>query len=104
MLYDVKISVVKQVDTGGIMDEYAIDTFPRTCYLVKKNQDYVSKHMDPPPGFCGWAWADIQRDVAHMAMGSDVPWIKIPGTMITCCTDGLRPVIFKLERLPTGTE
>ncbi|MCK4693736.1 MAG: TIGR04076 family protein, partial [Anaerolineales bacterium] len=27
------------------------------------------------------------------------PWIKQSGTIITCCTDGLRPVIFKVERI-----
>ena len=42
--------------------------------------------------------ADIQRDVAHLAMGGDFPWMKEKGEMVSCCTDGLRPVIFKLER------
>jgi uncharacterized repeat protein (TIGR04076 family) len=50
--------------------------------------------------FCSWAWADIQRDVVHLALGGDFPWIKEKGIGISCCTDGLRPVIFKLERLP----
>jgi len=55
--------------------------------------------MAMPPSFCSWAWADIQRDVAHLAIGGDFPWIKQRGIMITCCTDGLRPVVFKLERI-----
>jgi len=45
-----------------------------------------------------WAWADIQRDVAHLALGGDFSWINKPGSMVSCCTDGLRPVVFKLER------
>jgi len=32
-------------------------------------------------------------------MGGDFPWMRQRGTMITCCTDGLRPVVFKLERV-----
>jgi len=55
--------------------------------------------MAMPPDFCSWAWADIQRDVAHLALGGDFPWMKQRGTMITCCTDGLRPVVFRLERI-----
>jgi uncharacterized repeat protein (TIGR04076 family) len=55
--------------------------------------------MAMPPSFCSWAWGDIQRDVAHLAMGGDFPWMRQRGTMITCCTDGLRPVVFKLERI-----
>ncbi|RLB26553.1 MAG: TIGR04076 family protein, partial [Deltaproteobacteria bacterium] len=27
------------------------------------------------------------------------PWLKQKGVAIACCTDGLRPVIFKLERI-----
>jgi len=55
--------------------------------------------MQMPEGFCSWAWADIQRDVIHMGLGGDFPWMKKPGVMISCCTDGLRPVVFKLERI-----
>ena len=61
-------------------------------------EEYVSKNMAMPTGFCSWAWADIQRDVAHLAMGGDFPWMREKGMMISCCTDGLRPVIFRLER------
>jgi uncharacterized repeat protein (TIGR04076 family) len=31
--------------------------------------------------------------------GGSYPWIKQDRTAITCCTDGLRPVIFKVEML-----
>ena len=34
-----------------------------------------------------------------MMFGGNMPWLKEKGTTITCCTDGLRPVIFKLERM-----
>jgi uncharacterized repeat protein (TIGR04076 family) len=44
-----------------------------------------------PEGFCGWAWADIQKLVYGMARGGQ----KV---FVTCCTDGYRPVVFKLER------
>jgi hypothetical protein len=57
-----------------------------------------------PAGVCSWAWADVQRDSVHPALDGDVPWMKQRGTTLACCTDGLRPVIFKLERIePTRT-
>jgi uncharacterized repeat protein (TIGR04076 family) len=28
----------------------------------------------------------------------DYPWNVNPGTWVVCCTDGLRPVVFKLEK------
>jgi uncharacterized repeat protein (TIGR04076 family) len=31
--------------------------------------------------------------------GGSQPWVKGDGMAITCCTDGLMPVVFKVERL-----
>ena len=101
--YPVKITVLKQLDMGAIFKEYAALDVDPICFMCTKKTVFISKHLDAPPGFCGWAWADLQRDVAHLALGGDFPWIKQPGTMITTCTDGLRPVVFKLERLPLDT-
>ena len=70
------------------------------CPYFKIGQEFVTDKTKMPEGFpCSWAWADIQRDVVHLALNGDFPWIKQKGTMVSCCTDGLRPVIFKLERL-----
>jgi len=48
-----------------------------------------------PEGFCGWAWADIQKLVLDVARGGK-------DVFLTCCTDGYRPVIFKLEKVEEG--
>jgi uncharacterized repeat protein (TIGR04076 family) len=87
------------VETGDLFDEHAsVGTTP-TCPRVKLGQVFVARGMHMPEGFCSWAWADIQRDVVHLALDGDFPWMKQPGTTLACCTDGLRPVIFKLERI-----
>lgn len=54
-----------------------------------------------PEGFCPWAWIDIYRAVSVLAGGREIDnnWYKTPGVTIECCTDGVRPVIFKLEQL-----
>lgn len=95
---DVKITVLKKVETDEVFKEFAGEEAEPLCPIVTVGDEYISKNMAMPSGFCSWAWADIQRDVAHLAMGGDFPWIKEKGKMISCCTDGLRPVIFKLER------
>jgi len=96
---DVKITVAKKLQTHEVFKEYADAQMQPTCTVVKEGKEYVSKGMSMPEGFCSWAWADIQRDVIHLALGGDFPWMKEKGVMISCCTDGLRPVVFKLERL-----
>ena len=99
MIKDVKINVVAKLKPGKIFDELAADDVTSECGLVKTGTEYISKSLGMPEGFCSWAWADIQRDVVLLALGGDFPWIKEPGKMVSCCTDGLRPVIFKLERV-----
>ena len=70
------------------------------CDRFKEGQEFVVEvPWYPPEGFCDWAWADIHKDIMAVLFGSNDPWIKQPGTAITCCTDGLRPVIFKVERV-----
>ncbi|MGD2142748.1 MAG: TIGR04076 family protein [Candidatus Bathyarchaeota archaeon] len=96
---DVKITILKKLETGDIFEEHAVEEAQPSCPAVQVGNEYVSTNMAMPEGFCSWAWADIQRDVVHLAMGGDFPWMKERGKMISCCTDGLRPVLFKLERL-----
>ena len=96
---DVKITVIKKLSNADIHSRYAVRGIPASCDTVEVGIEFVSRGMAIPPSFCSWAWADIQRDVAHLATGGDVPWIRERGTMVSCCTDGLRPVVFKLERL-----
>ena len=96
---DVRITVIKKLETGEVYEEYAGDLAKPSCAAVSVGDEFVSKNMSIPEGFCSWAWADIQRDVAHLSMGGEFPWMKKEGTMVSCCTDGLRPVLFKLERI-----
>jgi uncharacterized repeat protein (TIGR04076 family) len=34
-----------------------------------------------------------------MLKGDFGTWMKDPNVFVTCCTDGIKPVIFKIERL-----
>ena len=83
---DVRITVLKKVETGEVFKEHAVEGARASCPMVGVGEDYVSKNAGMPAGFCSWAWADIH-------------WIREEGVMVSCCTDGLRPVIFKLERI-----
>ncbi|MFP3952149.1 MAG: TIGR04076 family protein [Candidatus Bathyarchaeia archaeon] len=99
MVKDVKITVVSMLKPGKVFDELAADSVTAECGRVNIGDEFISKELNMPEEFCSWAWADIQRDVAHLALGGNFPWIKKEGSMVSCCTDGLRPVVFKLERV-----
>jgi len=93
-----KITVLKTLVNQDLIAEYGKDVVA-PCDRFHEGQEFVLTSSDKPEGFCAWAWADIQRDAMIVRYGGNIPWIKHAGTHIVCCTDGLRPVVFKIERV-----
>ena len=93
----VKITVLRRLLHEHLLEENA-QCMWEPCERLQEGQEFVSEHANMPEGFCSWAWADIQKYVLTLARGGDFVSV-IPGVFITCCTDGFRPVLFKLERI-----
>ena len=70
------------------------------CWRYTKGDTYtVNEDTEMPEGFCSWAWRDIYKDISILAFGGNFKnWME-DGKMICCCTDGVRPVSFLLERI-----
>lgn len=51
--------------------------------------------------FCSEAWNAISLYIYTTLQGGSIMhgWTKDDRVMITCCNDGTRPVIFKIERI-----
>ena len=51
--------------------------------------------------FCSEAWDAISRYIYAALQGGSIMknWMKNENEMIACCSDGTRPVIFKIERI-----
>lgn len=98
--HQVRITVLKKHFHGEFVKKYAADPERWTeCKHFEVGQQFVTALDAPwemPPGFCGWAWADIQKLVYGMARGGQ-------DAFVTCCTDGYRPVIFSLEKIEGET-
>lgn len=97
----VKITVVKKVSNEEMFGDNPPVDFNSTpeCNRLELGQEFISEDGKCPEGFCSWAFADIQRDITHLRFGGDFPWIEERGTVLSCCTDGVRPVVFKLQRI-----
>jgi len=97
----VRITVLKKHFHEEFIGKYAANPEHWTeCKHFEVDQEFVTKKEAPwemPAGFCGWAWADIQKLVYGMARGGQ-------DVFVTCCTDGYRPVIFKLEKVLNTSE
>lgn len=100
-----KVTVVKKLNNKDLYGENPPAAFDEVritpeCNKFNEGQEFVfDQPNNCPPDFCAWAYADIHRDIVHILFGGDYPWMKDRGVIITCCTDGLRPVIFKIERI-----
>jgi len=101
---DARITIVKRSLNDDLIETY----FPEregklmACPAFKDGQVFEIKGIFPtkPEGFCDWAWSDIQRNVAMACMGAKLP----SGCAFTCCTDGLRPVTFRIEAIESKTD
>ncbi|MCF8094398.1 MAG: TIGR04076 family protein [Desulfobacteraceae bacterium] len=110
----VKITVVKKMNCNEVFGgnppaKINHDLLTPECHRFELGQEFfvdLSKDRshpesweNVPQGFCSWAYADIQRDIAHILFGGSYPWMAEEGATISCCTDGLRPVVFRIERI-----
>lgn len=98
-----KITVLKKIFNEELVNDFCSLDLPDNCKGCPRfkigDKFIVENHNDAPEGFCSWAWADIHKDVLTVLFNGSYPWINQKGVSIACCTDGLMPVIFKLERI-----
>ena len=98
----VRITVIRKMNTKDVYGTnppcQIAEDFESECHLINVGDEFVTGGGTCPAGLCGRAFTDIQRDISHLWLGGNYPRIKDAGVMISCCTDGLIPVFFKLER------
>ncbi len=99
----VKITVLKTLFHEDLADEYRRpDVHYGPCPFFTAGQEFVVNYLaERPEGFaCDWAWDDIHKILLALVLGGDFStWMRDPNLFITCCTDGVKPVVFKVERL-----
>jgi uncharacterized repeat protein (TIGR04076 family) len=97
-----KITVLKKTINPELAKQYCSDKVaPCPCFEV--GQEFTCG-LGKPENFCDWAWRDIHPMVAVILTGGNFSrgvfdgWMKDDRIMIGCCTDGVRPVIFRIEK------
>ena len=96
----VKITILKTNFHKDLVQEFAEDGLS-ICPVLEEGQVFYTYH-EKPDDFCEGAWKSIERYVHELAegVGDDwysKDWMKKPGVAIVSCSDGLRPVIMKVE-------
>ncbi len=98
----VKITVVKQFSPEDILGKefHRPDGSPITkCYMNEGLEFIVDETGNMPEDFCHHAWYGLYKNVNILKCGGGFPNWTGEDMIYTACPDGIRPVIFKLERI-----
>ena len=103
-MVELKITVMKTLNTQEVLGKERAEELGikpnNICPMMAEGDVFtVSEKGRVPEGFCTWMWHDIYPEVITLRMGGNFPWMKEEGTIIVCCSDGIRPVIAKIERI-----
>jgi uncharacterized repeat protein (TIGR04076 family) len=96
-----KITVLRRFNPKEVFDEPPVEgSAIETCEIYKDGQVFfVEEDGKMPENFCGWAWDDINKNIQTLRFHGNFQWFDEPGAAVACCTDGVRPVVFKIERV-----
>lgn len=97
----IKITVIKRFSPEDVFGhEYKTPTgkVVEKCHF-EDGQEWLSENGEMPEGFCSWAWVDIARSIHVLRFGGNFKNWTEDGIMYDACSDGVRPVCFKLERI-----
>lgn len=86
-----------------------IDPQVGKCPLFKEGQEFILERGNGKDDFwnmmngkfCSEAWDAVSRYIYAALQGGSIMkgWTNDEKMMIACCSDGTRPVIFKIERI-----
>jgi uncharacterized repeat protein (TIGR04076 family) len=98
-----KITVIRKLSWKDIHPEplpHVSSELTEYCDRLEVGREFiVEPDGNMPAGFCTWAWHDIYPEVTTLRFGGNFPWFSKDGLIYSCCTDGVRPVFFKIERI-----
>ncbi len=97
-----KVTVVKCFTQEEIFGDEVpdhLDGRVSSCQKHHPGQQFIMESLVCPEGLCTWAYADMRREINHLLRGGDFGWIGKKGVAYSSCTDGLRNVVFKIERI-----
>lgn len=105
MKYKCRITVLEAKVFPELQEKYLADPKAGACPLFKAGDTFMIENDDfwhmLNGRFCAEAWDCISRYVYAALQGGSIMngWTNDEKTMIACCNDGTRPVIFKIERI-----
>lgn len=100
-----KITVLRREWYQDLADKYLAYPDTGKCPFFQDGQEFMVTMPDYfrmlNGQFCSEAWDCISKYVYAALQGGSIMdgWTNDKKIMISCCNDGVRPVIFKIERI-----
>ena len=95
-----KITVLKTMANPELADRYCVPGAEIPCPAFTEGQEFTFEYGCAPENFCGWAWNDVHTACDILGQGGNFAgWSKDQDSLIRCCTDGIRPVVFEVKKI-----
>jgi len=97
-----KITVLRRELYEDLQAEYSANLKAGKCELFREGQEWIvdeRNYLINSQLICSYAWDAISKWVYAALQGGSMLRANDEKVAITCCNDGIRPVIFKLERI-----
>jgi uncharacterized repeat protein (TIGR04076 family) len=100
-VHKVRITVLRRFSPSEVFKKAPATFVPPkgACEVFHDGQQFIVESLEMPNGFCTSAWTTLYGRIQLLAFGGNLPWFKEEGVSVSCCMDGMRPVVFKLERI-----
>jgi uncharacterized repeat protein (TIGR04076 family) len=102
VIFPTKITVLRKMFNEDFAHKYCKEKVT-PCPVFKEDQEFIHdpyRDGKKPEDFCENAWQDINKVVFTLASNGSFPtWMKNENSIISCFTDGIRPVVFNIERI-----
>ncbi len=108
MKHQCRITVLETRVFPELQEKYLADPKSGPCPCFKPGDEFILERTPEREDFyhmlhgrfCAEAWDAVSRYVYTALQGGSImhKWTNDERMMIACCSDGTRPVIFKIER------
>ena len=97
-----RITVLRTLDPEKLFDPLPVTLKQPLgpCEIFTEGQEiFVDEKLGMPEGFCETAWRNFNHNIRVLGYDGELPFFEETNLAINSCTDGMRPVIFKIERI-----
>ncbi|MCR5135206.1 MAG: TIGR04076 family protein [Clostridiales bacterium] len=103
---NVRITVIKNMYNPELAEKYQARN-KCACTVNREGMVFISNGWQRPKGLCESAWKCMEDYCMALSLGGGNfynGWLGIENIAVVSCNDGIKPVVFLLERTEEDAE